>query len=176
MTIPNAVVHPLSPRLLGDEAELFSKHNEHLVRSVRHAVHASDALIEDACSFAWMQLMRCQPRRETAFAWLRVVAIREAWALSRRERRALSLDEPLGGDGGGLVDTIPGVDLDVTVAAREALRCVAALRPLHRRTFARHLAGLSYEEIGAETGQTWRQVSRHLSRSRAALQEAAAVA
>lgn len=170
MTIPNAVVHPQSPGLLGDEAELFGRHNEHLVRSVRHAVCASDALIEDACSFAWMQLIRCQPRRETAFAWLRMVAIREAWALSRRERRALSLDEPGDGDGGGLVDTIAGVDLDATVEARDALRCVAALRPLHRRTFARHVAGLSYEEIAVETGQTWRQVSRHLTRSREALQ------
>ena len=56
MTNPNAVVHPQSPGLLGDEAELFGQHNEHLVRSVRHAVCASDALIEDACSFAWMQL------------------------------------------------------------------------------------------------------------------------
>ena len=171
MTNPNAVVHPQSPELLGDEAELFGQHNEHLVRSVRHAVVASDALIEDACSFAWMQLMRCQPRRETAFAWLRMVAIREAWALSRRERRALSLDEPGEGDDNGLVDMVAGVDLDATVEAREALRCVAALRPLHRRTFARYLAGLSYEEIAQETGQTWRQVSRHLTRSREALQE-----
>ncbi len=175
MTNPNAVVHPQSPGLLGDEADLYGQHNERLVRSVRRAVHASDALIEDACSFAWVQLMRCQPRRETAFAWLRMVAIREAWALSRRERRALSLDEPLDGDGGGLVDAIAGVDLQVTLEAREALRCVAALRPLHRRTFARHVAGLSYEEIAEETGQSWRQVSRHLSRSRDALQEAAAV-
>ena len=50
------------------------------------------------------------------------------------------------------------------------------LRPLHRRTFARHVAGLSYEEIAAETGQTWRQVSRHLTRSREALQEPVVVA
>ena len=171
MTNPNAVVHPSSPRLLGDEAELFGRHNEHLVRSVRHAVVASDALIEDACSFAWMQLMRCQPRRDSAHA-SRIATIRShANAVSRRERRALSLDEPVDGDGGGLVDMVPGVDLDATVEAREALRCVAALRPLHRRTFARHVAGLSYEEIAQETGQTWRQVSRHLTRSREALQE-----
>ena len=154
-----------------DIAELYTSLADRLERLVRVDVRASDALIEDACSFAWMQLMRCQPRRETAFAWLRMVAFREAWALSRRERRALSLDEPVDGDGGGLVDMVPGVDLDATVEAREALRRVAALRPLHRRTFARHVAGLSYEEIAQETGQTWRQVSRHLTRSRDALQE-----
>ena len=175
MTIPNAVVHPQSPRLLGDEAELFGQHNEQLVRSVRHAVCASDALIEDACSFAWMQLMRCQPRRETVFAWLRMVAIREAWALSRRERRARSLGEPVDGGGGGGGGMGPRGGVHATVEAREALRCVSALRPLHRRTFARHIAGLSYEEIAQETGQTWRQVSRHLTRSREALQEPVAV-
>ena len=40
-------------------------------------VNTSDANAGEACSFAWMQLLRRQPMRETVLSWLTTVAIRE---------------------------------------------------------------------------------------------------
>src|SRR3712207_8375392 len=52
------------------------------------SVHGPDACIEDACSFAWLQFLRCQPDRPTAFGWLRRVVIRQAWRLVATETRS----------------------------------------------------------------------------------------
>ena len=72
----------------GDESDLFRLHHGDLLAAVRRAVRASDALVEDACGFAWEQLFACQPeRQEKLFGWLRTVAVREAWRLSSVERR-----------------------------------------------------------------------------------------
>jgi hypothetical protein len=40
-------------------------------------VNTWDANADEACSFAWMQLLRRQPMRETVLSWLTTVAIRE---------------------------------------------------------------------------------------------------
>ena len=71
--------------LRGDEEQLYRDHHRRLVSSVGWAVQADPALIEDACARAWEQLIHHQPQRtERIFAWLRTVAIREAWALRAR--------------------------------------------------------------------------------------------
>jgi DNA-directed RNA polymerase specialized sigma24 family protein len=82
-----------TPTVHGDEERLFVALADQLVRTVRAIVHGPDAMIEDACSFAWLQLVRCQPDRETVFPWLTKVAVREAWRLSRRERRDAHLED-----------------------------------------------------------------------------------
>ena len=70
---------PPARMLRGDETQLYKDHSSALRAAVRHFVNADDAVIEDACSFAWLQLMRHQPDRgPTLFAWLRTVAVREA--------------------------------------------------------------------------------------------------
>jgi hypothetical protein len=50
-------------------------------------VKTSDANVDDACSFAWMQLIRRQPTRATVLAWLTTVAIPEAIRLDRQDGR-----------------------------------------------------------------------------------------
>jgi DNA-directed RNA polymerase specialized sigma24 family protein len=76
---------PTEPRgpspLRGDEEDLYRRHDHELRRTVARAVYAPPELIEDACQNAWAILLRCQPRRSTVFAWLRVVAIHEAYRL-----------------------------------------------------------------------------------------------
>jgi RNA polymerase sigma factor (sigma-70 family) len=142
--------------LYGDEAALFAEHHDRLIRSVSRAVRTSQANIEDACSFAWMQLLRHQPeRREELFAWLRTVAIREAIRLDRAQLRSA-----------------PMVDLDepTTEVCRsevlDALQAVADLSPRLQRIFALHIAGYSYEEISYQTGDTARTVDRLMARAR----------
>lgn len=160
-----------APPLRGDETRLYTEHAVPLARSVRRAVNTSDAIIEDACQFAWTQLLRHQPDRDYVYGWLRTTAIREAWLLSARERRTVSLDLP-GGEAAStwtLADAIPGTSVDLELDAREALRAVAGLRDNQRYALSRLIAGLSYAEIQAEAGLSYRQVDRHLARARAAL-------
>jgi hypothetical protein len=93
------------PRMLrGDEAQLYHDHSAALRAAVRHFAHANDEVVDDACSFAWLQLLRHQPNRGTVFAWLRTVAIREAWRICERDARDRTIedlraeDEPRRGD------------------------------------------------------------------------------
>lgn len=83
---------PTPQMLRGDEAQVFAAHRAKLERTVRSAVHAPDAVIEDACSHAWLQFLRCQPDRETVGGWLHTVAVRQAWDLAAREQRAQHYD------------------------------------------------------------------------------------
>ena len=117
----------------------------------------------DACAFAWAQLLRYQPKRERIFSWLLTVATREAWRLARREATEASAEvlgaDAAGEDGGGyaLVED-PAASLERRLEAREGLRRVAELPDRQRHILVRQLAGLSYDEIGAETGDSWRTV------------------
>ena len=56
-------------------------------------MHASWEVVEDACSFAWVEFFRYQPDRDRSWkGWLVTVARREAWrlnALDHKEREAV---------------------------------------------------------------------------------------
>jgi DNA-directed RNA polymerase specialized sigma24 family protein len=127
--------------LRGDEERLYRDHHRRLVSSVGWAVEADPALIEDACARAWEQLIRHQPHRtERIFAWLRTVAIREAWALARREQREAGpgADDPREVAAG---QPAP-LDVDVALETRGALEALGALRERERRYLALKAAGL----------------------------------
>lgn len=156
---------PVVPR--GDEGDLYRRHHHDLVREVTLRVNASRELIEDACQSAWLILLRRQPERSpTLFGWLRVVAIHEAYRLSRRERRELRLDDL--GDGGP--DELFGgqLVLEEAVEARRALGVLAGLPEREREYLSLLIAGFSYREIGELAGgRTLSNVNRHLVRARA---------
>src|SRR4051794_28847196 len=145
----------------GDEAHLYRVHHAELERAVRRAVLGPDACVEDACSFAWLQLLRLQPNRATVFGWLRTVAIHEAWRLARRERRDQHFEVPL--------DPCGGEDLEHRVAARAVLRSLAALPERQRRYLALRIAGYSYHEITQLCDVTLTNVNKHLVRARSKL-------
>ena len=149
----------------GDEEALFRRYHDRLLRAVASAVHAPSAVIDDACAFAWLQLVRCQPRRDTAYAWLKQVAIREAWRLSRREHRDPHLED-LAGDA-----TEPAAPVDAILAfdAREALAAVADLPARQRRYMILLMAGYRYTDIARIAGTTYTNVNKHLVRARATL-------
>jgi DNA-directed RNA polymerase specialized sigma24 family protein len=75
-----------SGRPRGDEADLYRRHHRRLLQAVSHAVNAPPDVIEDACQTAWAALLRCTVERATVFAWLRIVAIHEAWKHAARTR------------------------------------------------------------------------------------------
>lgn len=158
-------------RRLGDEAELYRLHHERLVRVVRRCVGGSHALIEDACSFAWTQLLCHQPeRRPELFGWLCTVAIHEAYRLSGLERRDERLDVCVADRGGAALSRAELVEdlrasLERQLDACAALTLVAELCSRQRELFALQVAGLSYREIAAATGDSVRTVDRQLRRA-----------
>jgi DNA-directed RNA polymerase specialized sigma24 family protein len=104
------------------------------------------------------------------FGWLRTVAIHEAYRLSRVDRRDARLDAPSSPDGSVLgherVED-PRAVLDRRLEARLALVRVAEPPPRQRRLFALRIAGLSYAEVSAVTGDSVRTVDRQLRRAHA---------
>jgi DNA-directed RNA polymerase specialized sigma24 family protein len=78
--------------LLGDETDLFAQHHPRLRYHVA-GYTCADELVDEACSFAWMQLLRCQPDRDSVAGWLWRVAVREVWRLEAAEQKQHALRE-----------------------------------------------------------------------------------
>jgi RNA polymerase sigma factor (sigma-70 family) len=155
--------------LRGDEGELFARHHAALLRAVGSAVRAPEALIEDACATAWAILLRRQPERtETLFGWLRTVAIHEAYALSRQQRRTARLDHPDSPQSEGLARRLEDHRrLEDAAEARRALRVLAGLPERQRSTLALKVAGFRYAEIQRLRGEvTYTNVNRQLAKAR----------
>ena len=161
----------------GDEAALFVEHQRLLLRVTARRFGGSQELAEDACAFAWLQLLQYQPDREAVVGWLRVVARNEGLRLLRTSRREPSLEdrphprhdvasgEPL--DWQELLAA--PADTELAVEAREVLRALAGLRWHQRTVLTMQLAGYSYKEIALRLGRTYTWVNRHLTEGRAEL-------
>jgi DNA-directed RNA polymerase specialized sigma24 family protein len=155
---------PLSPAASARLDALYRDYARDLVGKVAHRVRCHRDEVEDACQFAWAVLARRPDVLEspTVRAWLSTVAVHECIA----DRRAAPV----------LTDTLDhwstAPPLDDVLEVREALRVVARLRPVRKRVFERHLAGLSYAEIVAEQGVTYTNVNRQMRESRAELRAA----
>jgi RNA polymerase sigma factor (sigma-70 family) len=167
--------------LQSDEATLYERYHARLERHVRAAVMAAPAaVVEDACAAAWLVLLRQQPRRTTAYAWLRVVAVREAWRLLAREQRELSTDVLLSAE--TVRPTHPAArprplaedNLARPLAARTALRALAALPSPRRETLVLRVAGFTHREIATATASSPRTVQRRLHDARRVLAGAGA--
>ncbi len=155
------------PKLRGDEGDLYVRHHRDLQRAVAHAVNAPRELIEDACQNAWAVLLRRQPERPTIFGWLLVVATREAFRLSARERRHVRLEAMLPD---GLWEAVIAEEfsIDDIFEARHALEILATLPDRQRADLTLQVAGFSYKEIAELTGgRTYTNVNKHLAKARA---------
>ena len=160
--------------LRGDEAELYEALAGELVGVLQRIVNTDPATIDDACQFAWLQLLRCQPRRDTVRAWLITVARREAIRLHRIRRRCESISTGVPAPGqhpepASTVDAFAlAIDLD------EALTALASLPERQRNLYALKVLGFSYEEICRITGDSYTAVNRHLVRAYALVRRARA--
>lgn len=157
----------------GDEAALFELYGERLERSVARALGAERRHAEDACAWAWAQLVATQPERgERIFAWLRATAINHARRLGVLERREAAPE--FGGEDPELPweELIEArTSLEVELEGRAAAEALAELRPREARYLSLLAAGYSYREIAEREGVTYRTVDRHISRSRARIRE-----
>ena len=161
-----------NPTAASDTAALFSRYDRKLRDRVNAVVNTSQANIEDACMFAWVQLLRHEiDEIDAAYGWLTTVAIREAVKLDRADRRT----RPLPIDDNGAV--IEPIDPRDELAARDILDHAAAvihqagLTSRQLEMIALQAWGLNYEEIAARTGDSRRTVGRQIMRARAKLAE-----
>ena len=78
--------HESAPTPRGDEESLYRAHHTRLLHLIDRDVGARPQVVEDACAFAWAELLARQPERTSIVGWLRVVARREAIRLARCDR------------------------------------------------------------------------------------------
>jgi DNA-directed RNA polymerase specialized sigma24 family protein len=165
----------------GDEAELYRRHHGQLLDAVARAVKAPPELIEDACQTAWAALLRCTVERASVFAWLRVVAIHEAWRLCARthsERPAGGFLAPCTGELERGEHPEPAADTrDVAdqVAERiqhaHRLKDLATIKPHDRQALYLKGLGYQYREIMHITGASYTAVNRRITEGRRALRK-----
>jgi RNA polymerase sigma factor (sigma-70 family) len=156
-----------------DVGELYVSLSGRLEQIVRLDVRASDAVIEDACQFAWSRLVyhSARVRRESALAWLAKTAVHEAFKLIRRDDRELSLDAAVEQIGDGTLCTNrPGPQ--ELLENRERLQAIRALPERQQRLLWLHALGLSYTEMALYTGYTRRTVERQLLRAKRSIRGA----
>ena len=133
---------------------------------MRARVGGPAVCVEDACAFAWEQLLRTQPQRtDRLFGWLVTVAVREGWRLVRIERRETPASQQL--------DCVADrrFDPEQHMRALEALQALTQLRPAERRLLCLLVAGCSYREIAALEQRRRNYVNKHLVRARRRLRE-----
>jgi RNA polymerase sigma factor (sigma-70 family) len=152
---------------VGDVGELYGELSKRLEQIVRVDVRAPDAVIEDACQFAWSRLVHHRDRvyRETSLAWLVKTAVHEAVKLIRRDGRELSLEAALEASGDANLP-LRAPAPDELVVARERLAQLGALPERQQRLLWLHGLGLTYAEMAQRTGCTRRTVERQLLRAK----------
>jgi RNA polymerase sigma factor (sigma-70 family) len=155
---------------VGDVGELYGSLARRLEQIVRFDVRASDAVIEDACQFAWCRLLHHSHRvhRETAMAWLARTAVHEAFKLVRRGQRELSLSAALEDGEEPAWATAPETP-EQLLEDHEQIRLVRRLPERQQRVVWLHAFGLSYTEMAAHEGCTRRTIDRQLVRARHAI-------
>jgi RNA polymerase sigma factor (sigma-70 family) len=151
----------------GDVGELYGVLASRLEQIVRLDVRAPDAVIEDACQFAWSRLVhhRHRVRADTVMPWLATTAVREAFKLLRRGRREVSLDAEIELAGEPAYPSALTTPQEV-VEQHERLAEIGRLPERQQRLLWLHAMGLSYAEIAAHESCTLRTVERQLLRAK----------
>lgn len=161
----------MMPRPRGDEAELFERYHRRLIRLTAYDVKTSPENIEEACAFAWAQLLSHDVRRDTAFAWLKQVARREAIRLGQIDRGAVPLGQEPGAVDPDLLAVPAGNPAVTPERWEEAMRRLSRLPDRDRRAVAMRAFGWKYTEISDALGISYTLLNRILVRADAHLRE-----
>jgi len=150
-----------------DAEELCAWHARRLHAVVSATVRTSAANVDDACGFAWLQLVRHRPPAAVTFAWLCSTAVREAIKLEHRLVRSIGLDQPAEVAPDPAFRPEGSLEL---IAAGEQVRA-AGLRRREARVLGLRVAGYTCDEIAELTGDSHRTIDRHLGRARRKLRD-----
>ena len=151
-------------------AAMHRQHARELERRVARRARAEPQTIEDACSFAWMQLIThpsidLDEPSHGALAWITRTAVHEAWRLEARRARDELLDEvALRRELRQREQTTPGVDQ--LAAQRARLDLVAQIPPRPRRFLLRQALGHSYREIAADETVSLTTTNKQIARAK----------
>lgn len=160
-----------APSQRGDEERLFERYDKRLRRITQVTVNTSPDIVDDACAFAWMKLLTHQPRRETAFAWLKVVARNEAWRLHGLSRRF----DPLGHEAtnAAAVREQPAVRgrPETAQGMIELKERLAELPARQREIVFLNAAGWRYQDIAEREGISTTRVNQLLASASARMRE-----
>ena len=158
----------------GDLARLYAALAHQLERIVGSGVPAPD-VVDDACQFAWTQLIRHSDRveQETALGWLTTTAVREAFRLIRTADREPSLEALIEMFGESIMRGAARA-ADECFATQERFMGLGALPTRQQRLLWLHAMGLSYAEMAVHEGTTRRTVERQILRARATVKLALA--
>jgi RNA polymerase sigma factor (sigma-70 family) len=147
--------------------DLYVAFAARLVEIVSFNVRAPEAVIEDACQFAWTRMLhhRGRVRRDAVRAWLTRTATHQALKLVRREDRELSLDAILE-PAGALARAGLTPALEDLIEQRGRLESIRGLPQRQQRLVWLHGLGFSYAEMARDCGYTERTVERQLLRGK----------
>jgi DNA-directed RNA polymerase specialized sigma24 family protein len=162
---------PSAPARHDAIADLHRDHARELERRVARRARADPQTIEDACSFAWLQLLthtavKLSRTPDAVLAWLVLTATREAWRLDAERMRVHLMDvaaldwRP---DGGAVAGA------DEVVAQRARLRLIEQIAERPRRFLWRLALGNSYVEIAAQERVSVCTTNKQLAHARRAL-------
>lgn len=160
---------PTPGQLAGDEAALFERYGRRLVRVTAPAVNTMPENIDDACAFAWTELVARQPRRETVFAWLRTVARHEAIRLDRLSRRVDSLEFRL--EVAGVEPPASRRTIETAHRLIETSEVLSELPDRLREVAFLRGAGWSYAETADRLGVSDTRINQLVGRANAKLHE-----
>lgn len=153
---------------LGDLGDLYRVLSSRVEQIVRRGVKLPDAVIEDACQFAWITLFdhshRVQP--ETALGWLVRTAVHEALKVARQESRELSLEAAIEDRGDDRAFAAASPEPGELCEQHERLAAIRALPIRQQRLMWLRGLGLSYTEMARYEACTRRTVQRQLQRAR----------
>ena len=151
-------------------AAMHRQHARELERRVARRARAEPQTIEDACSFAWMQLIThpsidLDEPSHGALAWITRTAVHEAWRLEARRARDELLDEvALTRELRQREQATPGVDQ--LAAQRGRLDLGAQIPPRPRRFLLRQAVGHSYREIAADEMVSLTTTNKQIARAK----------
>lgn len=150
---------------------LFQQRADVLRATVARHVHSTDDVIDEACAFAWVQLLThpnidlTDPVR--VFWWLYRTAQRQAWHLHERAQRVLPGGHPVPGERDAFTRRPDhSVDLVQQIEDRETLRALHGLRPAVRDTAVLKACGYSYDEIRAIHDISGTTITKRVRRAR----------
>jgi RNA polymerase sigma factor (sigma-70 family) len=156
---------PTTARRGQDPSELYRLHARALERKVAARIHTSHQTVEDACSFAWVQLLTHDVSAENVLGWLLVVAAHQALRLHQRSLRTDSLPETEDGEAIELPDPADGIAARERLIDACALLDQARLTERQRRLVGMQAAGYSHKELSQQTGSSVNTVARQLLRA-----------
>lgn len=152
---------------IGEVAELYAR-SAGLVRGqVCSEVTAPEAVIDDACQFAWIRLLHHRHRvgRDRAVSWLITTALHEVFKLVRRDSHDLSLEQLMEETGDLRINRTAAAP-EEAVGARLRLELLRELPERQERLMWLQGLGFSYPEMAMEADMTVRTVERQLLKAR----------